>query len=1052
MVRGKGRQLWSALAVVVSSAVIATMAVLYQGYTTADVDLNDGGVWVYTATPSSIIGHLNYPSQTLDASVVNIRTDIELLQDGNTVATYEEASGTLSNIDVPTAALDGDGALAAGSKVALKAGVVGIVDASSGGLFTSPTTAIKGLSLNGRDPVSKLGVGAQVAVDVTGTVHGVSVEKSELVSVTKQGALNTKQFDAFVPKAAITITTVGTTPVVLDSANGLLYTPDRLIQVPDAKGGVLQQAGATNDRVLIATQSGLVSQPLDGSAAVLTPVAGNGLPSAPVWLDGCGYAVWSGSAAYVRDCPEATDDRNEVIAEAGNEPKLVLRQNRHVVVVNELSRGTVWLINENMVKVDNWTDVIPPDSEDGEEDESPKEEPLFKIPERSAKNHRPSAKADQFGVRAGATAILPVLENDTDPDGDLLAASLEGQTPATAIVQTVQSGAALQVAVGANATGDVTFTYRVDDGRTDGTAEAKVTLHVRSADSNQPPGQQKVQTVPLELGATVTYDALLGWRDPDSDDLYLKRAWVEGEAEDDKVTFRNNGVIQFTEATGERGIHEVNLLVSDGKDDFPGLLRVDVRAKGSLAPVVSADRFSALVGQQITVAPLDNDRSGSGKQLRLAKVEQVADAKISPPDTGGTFSFTGSKPGAYYVGYLTTDGPNTASGIVRIDVLAESKDGLPPLAARDTALLPVGREVLVDVLANDTDPMGSILVLQSVIVPRGSKVSAEVLEHRIIRVKDIGQLSSPATITYRVSNGSQWAEGTVRILPVALPEKLQPPTTQQDRAVVRAGDVVTVDVLANDYHPDGDRLTLMPELKEVPDAADGTAFLSENRVRFKAAAAEEPKTVSIVYEVTDSADNITAGYLTIQIVPADAETNSPPKPAPVTARVVAGTSVRIPIPLDGIDSNGDSVELIGTASTPRKGRVSVGDTWLIYEAYAGETGRDDLEYLVRDRYGATATGSLVVGIVAPSTQNQPPYTATDEVTVRPGRDVSVAVLQNDSDPDGDEVALSSKGLTTPNGAAAEVVKARVLVHAPTEADTYPFTYRAVDPYGAKSEG
>lgn len=1049
MMRGKARRLWSALTVVLVSAVIATMAVLYQGYTTADVELNDGGVWVYTGTPSSIIGHLNYPSRTLDAVVLNIRTDIELFQDGNTVATYEESSGTLSNVDVPTAALDGDGALTPGSKVALRAGAVGIVDAATGGLFTSPTSAIKGLTLNGRDPVSKLGVGAQVTVDVAGTVHAVSVEKSELVSMTKQGALATKQFEAFVPKAAITITAVGTTPVVLDSANGIVYTPDRVIQVPDAKGGILQSASAANDRVLIATTAGLVTQPLDGSAAVVTTVAAGGVPSAPVWLDGCGYAVWSGSAAYVRDCPETAADVNQVITEVGPDPKLVLRQNRHVVVINELVSGTTWLINENMIKVDNWLEVIPPDSEEGDEDESQDEQPLFKIPERSAKNHKPTANPDQYGVRAGSTAILPVLENDTDPDGDLLAASLQGQTPATAIVQTVQGGAALQVAVGENAVGDVSFTYLVDDGREDGTAEAKVTLHVRPASANSPPAQQKVQTLPLEVGATVTYDALLGWRDPESDDLYLKRAWTDG---DDKVTFRNNGVIQFTEATGERGIHEVQLLVSDGTDEYQGILRVDVRAKGSLAPVVSADRYSTLVGQPITVSPLDNDRSGSGKQLRLAKVEQVANAKVSPPDTGGTFTFTGNQPGAFYIGYLTTDGPNTSAGIVRVDVLAQSKDGLPPLAARDTALLPTGREVLVDVLANDTDPMGSILVLQSVTVPRGSKVSAEILEHRILRIKDVGQLDGPTTISYRVSNGAQWAEGEVRVLPVGLPEKLQPPTTQQDKAVVRAGDVVTVDVLANDYHPDGDRLTLMPELKEAPAPADGTAFLSENRVRFKAALTDEPKSVSVVYEVTDSQDNVTAGYLTIQVIPADAETNSPPKPSPVTARVVAGTSVRVPIPLDGIDQNGDSVELIGTASTPKKGRVSVGDSWLVYEAYPGVTGRDDLEYLVRDRYGATATGSLVVGIVLPSTQNQPPYTAGDQVTVRPGREVSVAVLQNDSDPDGDEVALSSKGLTTPDGVSAEVVKSRVLVHAPKTEGTYSFTYRAVDPYGAKSEG
>lgn len=1041
----RGRRSWSALTVVLATAVTATLAVLYPGFATADVELNDGGVWV-TRSVDLRVGHLNYASRVLDGSALTRTADFDLLQDGNDVITYDNGLGSLTQLDPAKVEFLGDGSLTEGSRVALRSGTIGVIDAANDGLYVLKPVAVPGFSVAGRDPIAELGPGSAVTVGIGGTVHAVSPERAELVSVKGEyGEPEVRSLDGIQAGAKLSITAVGDTAVVLDSANGVVYTAERTIPLPEARGGRLQGAGAASDRVVITTSAGLVSQPLDGGEPTVVRIVPGGDPAQPVVVNGCAYGVWSGTAAYVRDCPGEDADRNEILPDAGNQPQLTLRQNRNAVVVNELAHGLTWLVEQDLAKVDNWEDVIPPPEQTGDE-QSQETRTQFTLPKRSPENNPPTAEDDDYGVRAGSTAVLAVLENDTDPDGDLLSASLVGQAPANVQVQPVSAGAALQVTAGPNAAGTITFRYRVDDGREGGTDEARVTLRIRPFGQNEAPRQKKVHTVLLEAGATATYDALMGWFDPDGDDLYLKRAWND---QGDRVTYRSNGVIQFTEATGERGIHEVKLLVSDGSAEFQGLLRVDVRAKGSLAPVANADRYATLAGDPITIAPLANDLSTSGKQLRLAKLDPVAGTKIVPDFTAGTFSFEAAAAGTYYVQYLVTDGPNAASGIVRVDVKAAGATGLAPLATRDVALLPPSREVLVDVLANDTDPTGGILVVQSVTLPPGSPVSAELLEHRVLRVRDVGGLNAPTTIGYRVSNGDQWADGEVRVIPVALPEDQQAPVTTDDRALVRAGDIVTVDVTANDYHPSGDAIELLDELKEIPDPADGVAFVSEGKVRFRAGPDE--KTVALVYEVTDSDQNVTAGYVRIQIIAPDADNNGAPLPRSVTARAIAGASVRIPIPLDGIDPDGDSVELLGTATAARKGRVSVGDTWLVYEAYPGTTGRDSFDYLVRDRLGATATGTAVVGIAAPSNQNQPPYTVRDEVQVRPGRSVSVPVLQNDSDPDGDDVGLVSS-LTVPDGLTAEVVKSRVLVRAPDTEGDYSIIYTAVDEFGARTQG
>ncbi len=83
-----------------------------------------------------------------------------------------------------------------------------------------------------------------------------------------------------------------------------------------------------------------------------------------------------------------------------------------MVVVNELSLGMIWLTNDNLQLVNNWDDVKD-QTRDG--DKQAKQQQLsFQLPKRDKKNHRPIAKRDSFGVRAGATAGAPGLDNDSD--------------------------------------------------------------------------------------------------------------------------------------------------------------------------------------------------------------------------------------------------------------------------------------------------------------------------------------------------------------------------------------------------------------------------------------------------------------------------------------------------------------------------------------------------------------------------------------------------------------------------------------------------------------
>ena len=175
----------------------------------------------------------------------------------------------------------------------------------------------------------------------------------------------------------------------------------------------------------------LLKQPLNGSAAKAVAFGGQGVPAVPVQLGGCVHAAWSGANKYVRDCANGTDNKNVAVPKASASPSYVFRVNRDLVVLNDVNSGNVWLVNQNMQLVNNWDDVVPPKNQaDDPDEESADDNTINVLPDRTKPNRPPETKPDAVGVRPGRTTVLSVLDNDSDPDGDVLTASLGGEGPA----------------------------------------------------------------------------------------------------------------------------------------------------------------------------------------------------------------------------------------------------------------------------------------------------------------------------------------------------------------------------------------------------------------------------------------------------------------------------------------------------------------------------------------------------------------------------------------------------------------------------------------------
>ena len=255
------------------------------------------------------------------------------------------------------------------------------------------------------------------------------------------------------------------------------------------RDGVLQQPSAEADAVTLATATELVRVPFGGGDDPTVergrrPGRGGG---AGVPRRAARTRAWSGSPLRARlRRRRRRPQRGIEGADATSE--LQFRVNRDVVVLNDVIGGAAWMASDSMQRVDNWNDLTPPEGEAEEDEETTEETVETTLPERSEENTSPIATDDDFGVRPGRTTVLPVLDNDTDADGDVLVATAADGDPALGRSQPIHNGAALQIAVPEDASGATLSPTRWT---TDAAAPtpATVRLDVHEWDQNAGPKQ-----------------------------------------------------------------------------------------------------------------------------------------------------------------------------------------------------------------------------------------------------------------------------------------------------------------------------------------------------------------------------------------------------------------------------------------------------------------------------------------------------------------------------------------------------------------------------------
>ena len=1051
--RQRLRKRLSSLAAVLCVTALGTAAWLHEGVAQADLHLNDGGVWV-TSTTNHLVARLNYPSREVDGTIRTSSSSFDVTQNAEDILVPDSGDASVSSVDPSQVSFSGRTQLTKGVTVAQGGDRAIAVDKVQGTIRASKAKAAGSLASAAPVVTGMPDVVAVVGKD--GAIHAASATSKSLVSLEADDkgwkeATNTSL--TLTSGTDLAITAVGDKPVVLERSTGILHLPEGKTVNLGAAGLALQQPGPEADSVLVASRNELISVPLDGGKVTKTPSAKEdpapeGVAAQPVRLGKCVYAAWSGSGQFVRSCSGlfgGTDTIHDDKLASSSAP--IFRVNRDAIVLNDLESGSVWLPNNDLVLIDDWTDkTAQTDDNANQKDDSANTSESQTPPERTEENHAPKAVDDSFGVRPGRSALLPVLANDSDPDGDVLTATPQDNGGSLAATK-AQGGLALRMDIPDNATGSYSVPYTADDGR--GMSDSAVaTVDVHGWEVNAAPNQITTPTLTVAEGASGSLDVLGHWLDPDGDDLYLVSA--QGEGMDVKVS--NEGTVSVRELGAGTGSRDLTVTVSDGRETTSGVVKVDVQPAQSAKPIANADHVRVVAGTKAVVSPLDNDTSPSGGTLRLAAVQDApAGTSIDIDQQAGVFTFSteaNAQAQTYYLTYDVMDGANTAQGIVRVDVTPKAEATVPPEAENDTALLRNGGSTTIAPLNNDFDPSGGILVLQSVSTPPDSGVTVTVVDHSLLQITAASTVPANLTVDYTVTNGTSSTTGKVAIVPVTQSQP-QPPVVTNDTAVVRAGDVVTAKVLDNDTSPSGLNLSVDSQVSLVGDEL-GTAWVSENTVRFRAG--DQPGRTSYAYTAKDDQGQTASGVLTVEVRAQDTEHNSAPSPQNLEARTLAGSATNITVPLDGIDPDGDSVSLVGLNQAPSLGSVEVNSSWLTYKPAEGATGTDTFTYVVEDRFGAQSTGTVRVGVAQASPVNVAPVATDDLVVAKPGRTVAVDVLSNDLDTDGDTLSLEGDPVSSDPSLGVSTRAGRLVLNLPDKEGNHSVTYTVSDGRGGTDTG
>ena len=173
----------------------------------------------------------------------------------------------------------------------------------------------------------------------------------------------------------------------------------------------------------------------------------------------------------------------------------------------------------------------------------------------------------------------------------------------------------------------------------------------------------------------------------------------------------------------------------------------------------------------------------------------------------------------------------------------------------------------------------------------------------------------------------------------------------------------------------------------------------------------------------------------------------PPTAVADTFTTLEDTSIVIDVLANDSDADGDPITILrADAESETGGRVDCSSGECLYTPPGDFSGEDRFTYTVVDSTGRIAIGAVSVTVLA---LNDAPLARDDSVVVAAGATISIPVLVNDSDPEGEGVAIVSIETVTAAGTIRWTPGSSFLLYTAPDpfASVDAFAYTITDPAG-----
>ncbi len=296
----------------------------------------------------------------------------------------------------------------------------------------------------------------------------------------------------------------------------------------------------------------------------------------------------------------------------------------------------------------------------------------------------------------------------------------------------------------------------------------------------------------------------------------------------------------------------------------------------------------------------------------------------------------------------------------------------------------------------------------------------------------IGSLQVPAPVVTAVGTGMAAAASVAIGSLGTVPPPASPPEALGIVAPVEAEDISVdavedepIEIVLRARGGNGDLSFAVgtPERGNIVLGAVQTAQDELNEV-------SDPATLSVTYvpyenyagndrfdfEACDSEGRCDSGSATITV----AEVNDAPVAAGVFVSAIAGETSRLDVPPNDTDIEGGQVRFVAVRPFVG-GTAEIVDGMMDFTPDDGFEGSVQFQYVIVDDGGAEAVGTIVAVVTKP---NEAPAAVPDIPSMAEDGSILIDVLANDSDPDGDDLAIVA--VADPLHGTASIVDGRVL--------------------------